>query len=170
MSIKPRASDPQERVEQLRIQLAGKLDEVEAVERATLPLEEAQAQVRSTLDHLHDRAGEALLHFTLPGNGDREALIPANARPETVLLRMLGPDRISKWLSEDLARQYDAGLHEPGLPLAERHAQTAKLREEARQFEREEENAILAAAETGVVLERRADMDPAVFLEFEREL
>lgn len=150
----------------LREKIAAAKQKIAAIDAAPMPLADALTDVDWVVDRLRAQVAPADLVRTsfAPGGEPRNPFdrVAEGAKSPWPLLCFLFPTEIKARLRA-VAEQYadDAAA---GLPKAQRGAARMAVERELRDLEIAEERAIVAAAENGVTIWRRADCDPGIVL------
>jgi hypothetical protein len=165
---------PVDAVQRLRTEIVETTAELARTVRAPVPLEEAEQHLVASVEQLgagYDPSG-LLADFAREAHPSFDILVgvlPAaheDPRIRCAFLAAVFRDALlAAWLPRLRARYaHDPGLAE-AIPLAERPARVRHLQDRLHTLEVAEEQAILAAAQQGCTVDRRADASPAVIFD-----
>ena len=175
----------QQNIQKLRDQIQQLNEEVEWVSTAPVTREELKERVLAWVDSMATRAESAAI-----GLNDLRSPRPHTfngadlLKVETRVVSIEGKTGVSPlkfslapqltWLLGDaikdsLLAKVDAMDYVPGLPMDERPARLAQLKQELRALEQKEEALICEAEANNLQIYRRADADPAVILNYDPE-
>lgn len=168
---------PFAKVQALRDQITACQAQIEELDQAPPPADEAKARVRRWLEQQQADQGIAmhLVGWALDpdprggGPRGREAWEVGGNHPPLDMLRetmriiaVIGPDLIEAAAGREIDRRL--ADREPGLPMAERPKRRAELEDELTKIESDEETAIEKLEAAGYLVHRRPDARPEIIL------
>ncbi|MBB5735915.1 hypothetical protein FHT09_001655 [Xanthomonas arboricola] len=133
-------------------------EQIESLADGLLPKERALARMESSIETAAAKVRTNVYPFTRPDDRDRVDPIPHGADGVFAYLCRIVPDAVRAHLTEELEAVYAKA------PVQADDKKRAKLERELLKAEQDEERLISAAAEQGVRISRRADVNPAVLL------
>lgn len=182
-------------VAKLRIEIDRLRDEIEWVSTAFVPPDELKARATKhcqamaqefdaasrlmSLAHPHAGSAEMQAMFKLHssvfiggGRVEQQGDNTAFVAPTVSSANIDGAGQMLAWLMGDaLAQRMCAEIdrldYRPGPPMVERPARLAEMNAALRKLEQQEEALICGAEDTGIIIPRRLDADPAVILGYD---
>jgi hypothetical protein len=155
-----------ERLAELRARIAALQAEIERVEQAPIPRDEAVARVPMLVDGLAQRWTPVVSDLMRPAMPSVETIFQgATSDPWTLggVLAKVARDGLVAVLTQELEALY-LDIAGSCIPSAERPARLRELRAELLENETTEETVIVEAARAGIKLNRRGDADPRAVL------
>jgi len=169
-------------VAKLRIEIDRLRDEIEWANTACVPPNELKARATKHCQAMTQEfdAARRLMSLAHPHNtGSAEMQAMFRASPSvfvgglsvaSVNIDEIGP--MLAWamgdaLAQRMCAEIDRLDYRPGPPMAERPARLAEMKAALRKLEQQEEALICGAEDTGVIIPRRHDADPAVILGYD---
>ena len=150
-----------EAVDRIRAELFTVEVEIDRIENLPIPVAEAGARFRESLDDRLRAATIGLSYFNLPGGAPRVDDLGATL----AAVMLLGePDRLDKAAKAALAKLARERTDGDGVSAAEREKLLEPLRSRRRELLLDEERAILALEAVGATVARRR-VEPEILLE-----
>lgn len=145
-------------VARLRDNIRQLKEQIEGLTNGLLPKESAIARMESAVEFAASNVKTNVYPFARPDDRDRVDPIPYGANGVFEYLCRIVPDAVRAHLTEELEAVYAKA------PVQADDKKRAKLERDLLKAEQDEERLISAAAEQGVRISRRADVNPAVLL------
>lgn len=173
-------------VAKLRIEIDRLREEIEWVNTGLVPPDELKARAtkhcqamerkfdvaRRLMSLAHPNAGGAEMQAMFQLHS-RVVIVGGQSEQATVTgVNIDGAGPMLAWVMGDaLVQRMHAEIdhldYRPGPPLVERAVRLAELKAALRKFEQQEEALICGAEDTGIIIPRRLDADPAVILGYD---
>ncbi|MGV7193836.1 hypothetical protein [Xanthomonas axonopodis] len=151
-------TDYRAEIARLRDNIGQLKEQIEGLANGLLPKEQALARMESTIESAASQVDTNVYPFTRPDDREFVDPIPHGSHGVFGYLCRIVPDAVRAHLTEELEAVY------ANTPVQADDKKRAKLERELMKAEQDEERLICAAAEQGVRISRRADVNPAVLL------